>query len=74
MYDIYMYMYIYTHTHTHTYTYILGFRTEVLNLPNAACNPLIQFIYGMVTPTIKLFPLLLHNCNFATVMNHNVNI
>lgn len=26
------------------------------------------------TPTIKLSLLLLHNCNFATVMNHNVNI
>ena len=25
-------------------------------------------------PTIKLFSLLLHNCNSATVMNHNVNI
>ena len=25
-------------------------------------------------PTIKLFLLLLQNCNFATVMNHNVNI
>ena len=25
-------------------------------------------------PTKRLFLLLLHNCNFATVMNHNVNI
>ncbi|ERE68548.1 hypothetical protein H671_7g17857, partial [Cricetulus griseus] len=25
-------------------------------------------------PTITLFLLLLHNCNFATVMNHNVHI
>ena len=28
----------------------------------------------VVTPTIKLFSLLLHNCNFATVMNNNANI
>ena len=27
----------------------------------------------MVTPTIKLFSLLLHRCNFATVMSHNVS-
>jgi hypothetical protein len=26
------------------------------------------------TPTIKLFLLLLYNCNFATVMNSNVNV
>jgi hypothetical protein len=25
-------------------------------------------------PTITVFSLLLHDCNFATVMNHNVNI
>ena len=25
-------------------------------------------------PTIKLYSLLLHNCNLAAVMNHNVNI
>jgi hypothetical protein len=29
--------------------------------------------YVVVTPAIKLLSLLLHNCNFATVMNHNVN-
>lgn len=28
----------------------------------------------VVTPTIRLFLLILHNCNFATVMNSNVNI
>ena len=28
----------------------------------------------VVTPAIKLFSLLLLNCNFATVMDHNVNI
>ena len=26
-----------------------------------------------MTPTIKLFSLLLHNCNFATVMKYDVN-
>jgi hypothetical protein len=25
------------------------------------------------TPTIKLFSLLLHNCEFTTVVNYNVN-
>jgi hypothetical protein len=38
----------------------------VLNLPNTV--PLV------VTPNHKLFPLLPHNCNFAVLMNHNVNI
>ena len=28
----------------------------------------------MVTPTVKLFFLLLHECNFAIVINHNANI
>lgn len=28
----------------------------------------------VVTPTIKLFLSLLHDCNFTTVMNHSVNI
>ena len=28
----------------------------------------------VVTPTIKLSLLLIYNCNFTTVMNHNVNI
>jgi hypothetical protein len=28
----------------------------------------------VLTPTIKLFLLLLHNFNFATVMNNNANI
>jgi len=30
--------------------------------------------YVVVNPTIKLSLLLLHNCNFSTVMNHNLNI
>ena len=28
----------------------------------------------VVIPTTKLFLLVLHNCNFATVMNHNINV
>jgi hypothetical protein len=28
----------------------------------------------VVTPNIELFLLLLHDCNFATAMNYNVNI
>jgi hypothetical protein len=28
----------------------------------------------VVTLTVKLFSLLLHNCNFAIVMKHNINI
>jgi hypothetical protein len=30
--------------------------------------------YVVVTPTIRLFLLLLHNCNFAIGMNHSVDI
>ena len=37
--------------------------------------PLIQSVpHVVVTPTLKLFLLLYHNCSFATVMNLNVNI
>lgn len=39
-------------------------RSVALNLPNA--------VTLVVTPTIKSFSLLLHNCNFATVMNLKV--
>jgi hypothetical protein len=28
----------------------------------------------VVTSTIKFFLFLLHNCNFSSVMNHNVNL
>lgn len=49
-------------------------RAMVLNLPNAE-TPLIMVPHIVVTsPTIKLFSLLLHNCNVATVMNRNINI
>lgn len=30
--------------------------------------------HAVVTPSIKLFSLLLYNCNFVTVMNHDVII
>lgn len=29
--------------------------------------------YGVVTPNVKLFSLLLHHCDFATLTNRNVN-
>lgn len=29
---------------------------------------------AVTLPTVKLFPLLLYSCNFATVVNPNVNI
>ena len=49
----------------------LGSRAVVSNLPNA-----VTLEYGSPCcgdpPTTRLFSLLLHNCNFATVMNHNV--
>lgn len=41
-------------------------RAEVLNLPNAGI--LNSVPPAVVTPEIKLFSLLLHNCNFAIVM------
>jgi hypothetical protein len=42
----------------------------VLNFPNAMTHPLMLWW----PPAMKLFVLLLNNCNFATVMSHNVNI
>lgn len=46
-------------------------RTVVPNLPN--CDPLNSSLCYSDLPTIKLFPLLLPNCNFAAVvMNYNV--
>lgn len=46
----------------------------VLNLPDAVCGPLIQFLMWQWPPSIKLFSLLLQYCNFASVINCNVNI
>lgn len=47
-------------------------KVEVLNHSNTATlsdtGP-----HGMVTPTINLFLLLRHNCNFANVVNPNVS-
>jgi hypothetical protein len=45
----------------------------VLNLPNAAISNTVPHVV-VTPPTIKLFLLLLHNSNFATVRNRNVNI
>ena len=42
--------------------------------PSSRCDPSKQFLMLWRPPTIKLFFLLLHNLNFATVMNHNVNL
>jgi hypothetical protein len=47
-------------------------KAAVLNLPNAAALSY-SSSYGDPPPTMKLFSLLLHNCNFAAVKNHNVN-
>ena len=47
-------------------------RAVVLNLPNAVCDPLIQFLMWCRSPTLQLDLLILHNCRFATVRNHNV--
>jgi hypothetical protein len=44
----------------------------VLNFPNAAI--LFKTVpHVVVTANYKIL-LLLHNCNFATVLNHNINI
>lgn len=46
---------------------------EVLNLPNAATLYCTSLCCGDPS-TINLFPLLLYNCNLATVMIRDVNI
>ena len=54
--------------------YILSLSPVVLNPPNAV-TLLIQLIPRVVaTLNHKIISLLLHNCNFAVVMNHHVNI
>lgn len=45
-------------------------RSAGLNLPYAVTAPHVV----VTTPTMKLFSLLLHNCNFAADMNYNINI
>lgn len=47
-------------------------RAVLLSLPS--CDPLIQFLIVWWPSTITLFLLLLHNYNFASVINCNVNI
>lgn len=44
----------------------------VPNLPNGSTLNTVP--HGVVTPDHKIISLLLYNCNFATVMNHNINI
>lgn len=46
-------------------------RAVILSLASAWLS---DPVHVVVTPTITLFSLLLHNCNFITVMNHNVKI
>ena len=47
---------------------------EVLTLPKAATLLYSSLCCGDPTPTIKLFLLLLHNCNFATFRNQKVKV
>ena len=56
-----------------TKTYCLA-KAVVLNLPNSGIPQYSASPCGDTQSTIKLFLLVLHNCNFATVMNCNVNI
>lgn len=39
----------------------------------STCAPVLQFLGFSWPPVMKLFLLLLHSCNFDTVMNQNVN-
>lgn len=48
--------------------------TTVSSQPSWCCSPIIQFLVLWCPLTILLFLLLLHNCNDASVMNHNVII
>jgi hypothetical protein len=51
-------------------------RPVILNLPKATyiMPPFDIVLHVVVTLKHKINSLLFHNCNFATVMNHNVNI
>lgn len=51
----------------------LSFRAVVLTIPNAD-TILVPHVVMTTPPIIRLFPLLLYNCKFVTVMNGNVNI
>lgn len=69
---------------------VYSFTAEVLDPPNAVTLSSLNITYLIDddvsyqidllssrcgdSPTRKLLPLLLHNLNFATVMNHNINI
>ena len=58
-------------SHSATMSVLSAFVYSSIPQPTQCYNPLIQFL--PVTPTIKLFLLLHHICNFATAVNHNVN-
>ena len=49
-------------------------RPAVLNLPSAGTLPYSSSCCGDPPPNHKIILLILHNCNFATVMNYNANI
>lgn len=45
------------------------------HLPGAvALSPPNAGTHAVLTPAIKLFSFLVHNCEFATAMNRNINI
>lgn len=44
------------------------------SLPSYGCGPFNTVLHATVLSTVRLFLLLLHNCQFATGMNHSVNI
>lgn len=47
-------------------------RAAVLNLPNNVTFNTVS--HTVVTPNYRIISLLLHNCNFAIIMNCSVNI
>lgn len=47
-------------------------RAAVLNLPDNVTFNTVS--HTVVTPNYRIIPLLLHNCNFAIIVNCNVKI
>jgi hypothetical protein len=52
---------------------IASLKEEVLSIPNAVILQYSSSSYGDPCDC-KIISWLLHNCNFAAVMNHNVNV
>jgi hypothetical protein len=63
-----------THTPDLVLMFTAFFYGKVLNLPNASALSYSSSGCGDPAPNYEIILLLLHNCNFATVMNYNVNI